>query len=72
MALFSSVCDVSLLLQFVYDCCCMSDEVSFSMEGVVDLDMDSGREEGAPGHHARQVHTGKSHPISFHKAMKIE
>jgi hypothetical protein len=46
---------------------CVSGEVSFSMEGVVDLDIDTGRQEGAPGHRARQVHTGKSHAISFHK-----
>lgn len=72
MALFNRVCDVVLLLQFVYDCCCVSGEVSFSIGGVVDLYVDCGREEGAPGHHARQVHTGKGHPISFHKVMRIE
>lgn len=67
MALFNRVWYVMLLLQFVYDYCCVSGEVSFSMEGVVDLDIDTGRQEGAPGHRARQVHTGKSHAISFHK-----
>lgn len=35
------------LLQFIYECSCVSGKVSFSTKAVVDLDMDCGREEGA-------------------------